>query len=205
MADAKLFVISGPSGAGKGTIVKRILASGEDVYLSVSATTRPPRAEEKDGVDYDFITKPEFQAMVDESGFLEYALVHGNFYGTPKAPVMEQLEAGRDVILEIDVQGAMSVKKSYPNGTFIFILPPSIEELKSRICGRGTESAEDAELRLNKAETEMGYLEYYDYFVMNKNLDEAVNDVLAIMRAGRCSVGDAENASQILKRVKGEL
>ena len=132
MTAARLFIISGPSAVGKGTIVKRILKSDGKVHLSVSATTRNPREGEEEGVSYYFMSDEQFVKAVGEGGFLEHASVHGHYYGTPKAPVMSQLKAGRDVILEIDVQGAMQVKESYPDGVFIFILPPSVDALR---CG----------------------------------------------------------------------
>lgn len=151
---------------GKGTIVKRILKSDGKVHLSVSATTRNPREGEEEGVSYYFMSDEQFVKAVGEGGFLEHASVHGHYYGTPKAPVMSQLKAGRDVILEIDVQGAMQVKESYPDGVFIFILPPSVDALRSRIMHRGTESEEDIQVRLGAAQREMEYLEHYDYYVV---------------------------------------
>lgn len=202
MADAKLFIISGPSAVGKGTIVDRIVQSGEKVHLSVSATTREPRKGEQEGVNYFFMTEDEFRSMIDAGGFLEYASVHGHFYGTPKGPVLEKLAEGCDVILEIDVQGAMQVKESYPDGIFIFILPPSLEELRKRINRRGTESGSDVELRMGKAETEMDYLKRYDYYVVNDDLEEAVDCVYAIMDAEHHSVSDA---AAVLKKIKGEI
>ena len=171
MSEAKLFIISGPSAVGKGTIVKRIIEAEDDIHLSVSATTREPRPGEQDGVSYYFLTDDEFRSKIDASGFLEYASVHGHFYGTPKAPVLEKLKEGYDVILEIDVQGAMKVKESYADGIFIFILPPSLEELRNRIVHRGTESEADIELRMGKAEAEMDYLSHYDYYVVNDDLE----------------------------------
>lgn len=201
MADARLFVISGPSAVGKGTIVSRIVNEDENVHLSVSATTRDPRPGEEDGVSYYFMTDEGFRSRIAEGGFLEYADVHGHFYGTPKAPVMSEMDRGRDVILEIDVQGAMQVKETYPDGIFIFILPPSLAELRSRINSRGTESEADIERRLGKAEAEMAYLEHYDFCVVNDDLEEAVQAVRTIMKAGHYTVDNAEN---ILNRIKGE-
>lgn len=202
MSEAKLFIISGPSAVGKGTIVKRIIEAEDDIHLSVSATTREPRPGEQDGVSYYFLTDDEFRSKIDASGFLEYASVHGHFYGTPKAPVLEKLKEGYDVILEIDVQGAMKVKESYPDGIFIFILPPSLEELRNRIVHRGTESEADIELRMGKAEAEMDYLSHYDYYVVNDDLEDAVASVCAIIEAEHHSVDDAD---AVLKRIKGEI
>lgn len=201
MTAGKLFIISGPSAVGKGTIVKRITDSDENIRVSVSATTREPREGETEGVSYYFMTDGEFQKSVKEGGFLEHASVHGHYYGTPKAPVMSQLEAGYDVILEIDVQGAMQVKESCPEGVFIFILPPSLDELRSRILHRGTESQEDIEIRMNAAEKELEYLPHYDYCVVNEDLDKAVESVKKIMETVHWKVDDAAG---ILKRIKGE-
>ncbi len=201
MSDAKLFVLSGPSGVGKGTIVSEILKEDPDLRLSVSATTRSPRKGETHGVSYYFMTDGEFRAEIEKGGFLEYADVHGHFYGTPKAPVLAELARGRDVLLEIDVQGAMQVKKSYPDGIFIFILPPSLAELRKRIENRGTESREDIELRLGKAVAEMSYLRHYEYFVVNEDLNQAVEDVRAVMRSEHSRIRDAE---KILKKIEEE-
>ena len=200
MTAARLFIISGPSAVGKGTIVKRILKSDGKVHLSVS-TTRNPREGEEEGVSYYFMSDEQFVKAVGEGGFLEHASVHGHYYGTPKAPVMSQLKAGRDVILEIDVQGAMQVKESYPDGVFIFILPPSVDALRSRIMHRGTESEEDIQVRLGAAQREMEYLEHYDYYVVNDDLEKAVDSVKKIMAAEHWKVTDAAG---ILKRIKGE-
>ncbi len=201
MTAGKLFIISGPSAVGKGTIVKRITDSDENIRVSVSATTREPREGETEGVSYYFMTDGEFQKSVKEGGFLEHASVHGHYYGTPKEPVMSQLEEGHDVILEIDVQGAMQVKESCPEGVFIFILPPSLDELRSRILHRGTESQEDIEIRMNAAEKELEYLPHYDYCVVNEDLDKAVESVKKIMETVHWKVDDAAG---ILKRIKGE-
>mgnify|MGYP002538366715 FL=1 len=201
MTAARLFIISGPSAVGKGTIVKRILKSDGKVHLSVSATTRNPREGEEEGVSYYFMSDEQFVKAVGEGGFLEHASVHGHYYGTPKAPVISQLKAGRDVILEIDVQGAMQVKESYPDGVFIFILPPSVDALRSRIMHRGTESEEDIQVRLGAAQREMEYLEHYDYYVVNDDLEKAVDSVKKIMAAEHWKVTDAAG---ILKRIKGE-
>ena len=201
MSEAKLFILSGPSGVGKGTIVSEVLKEDPDIHLSVSATTRSPRKGEVRGVSYYFMEDGDFRSEIEAGGFLEYADVHGHFYGTPKAPVLEKLAEGRDVILEIDVQGAMQVKETYPEGVFIFILPPSLGELRRRIEDRGTESREDIELRLGKAVSEMNYLNRYEYFVINEDLQRAVADVRAVMRAEHCRVRKADD---ILKRIEEE-
>lgn len=202
MPQGRLFVISGPSAVGKGTIVKELMASSENISLSVSATTRGPREGEVDGVHYYFIDDDEFLKRVDEGGFLEHAGVHGHYYGTPKQPVLEKLEQGCDVILEIDVQGAMQVKDSYSSGVFIFILPPSLHELRERINTRGTESEADVELRMGKAMGEIAYLDKYDYFVINDDLEEAVETVKEIMNAEHHRID--EKAASLLEKYKGE-
>lgn len=183
MQKGRLFVISGPSGVGKGTIVHRLRGMSDRIRLSVSATTRSPREGETDGVSYFFMTDGQFGDMVANGGFLEHASVHGHSYGTPKAPVTDALEEGDDIILEIDVQGAMQVKKSFDDGVFIFILPPSMKALAERIRGRGTETDEDIRLRLGKAMEEIRYLRHYDYYVINDELDDAVDLTAAIIRA----------------------
>ena len=201
MSEATLFSLSGPSGVGKGTIVSEVLKEDPGIHLSVSATTRSPRKGEVPGVSYYFMEDAQFRSEIRAGGFLEYADVHGHFYGTPKVPVMEKLAEGKDVILEIDVQGAMKVRETYPDGVFIFILPPSLHELRRRIEERGTESREDIELRLGKAVSEMNYLDRYEYYVVNEDLQGAVADVRAIMRAERCRVRKAED---ILKKIEEE-
>lgn len=202
MPQGRLFVISGPSAVGKGTIVKKIMNSSENVSLSVSATTRGPREGEEHGVHYYFITDDEFLKRVENGGFLEHASVHGHYYGTPKQPVLDKLSAGCDVILEIDVQGAMQVKKSYDSGVYIFILPPSLHELRERINARGAESEADVELRMGKAMAEMSYLDKYDYFVINDDLEEAVETVREIMNAEHHKID--EKAALLLAKYKGE-
>ncbi len=183
--DGKLFVISGPSGAGKGTICSRILEEVEDqqIEISVSMTTRKPRVGEVDGKSYFFATMEEFEANIAKGGFLEYAQVYGNYYGTPKDKVIEKLDQGIDVILEIDIQGALKVKDAYPEGIFIFILPPSMAILRKRLTGRGTDSEEAINLRLGETLKELAYIDKYDYCVVNGELNEAVARVKAILKA----------------------
>lgn len=202
MSEGRLFIISGPSAVGKGTIVKEIMASSENVSLSVSATTRDPREGEINGIHYYFLNDDEFKKKINEGGFLEYASVHGHYYGTPKQPVLDKLAQGCDVILEIDVQGAMQVKKSYEHGTYIFVLPPSLSDLRSRIMTRGTESEADIELRMGKAMGEIEYLDRYDYFVVNDDLEEAIATVKMIMKTEHQRIDGA--ASALLNKYKGE-
>ncbi|MGL5381351.1 guanylate kinase [Clostridium sp.] len=183
-----LIVISGPSGAGKGTICKELLEKNDNLFLSVSATTRNPRVGEVHGVNYYFITKETFMQKIDEEDFLEYAEVYGNCYGTPKSNVENMLEEGKDVILEIDIQGALKVKENFSEGVFIFILPPSMEELKQRIIKRGSETEESLMRRFKSAYQEINYVSKYNYAVVNDTLDVAVSKVEGIIAAEKCRV-----------------
>lgn len=187
-----LIVISGPSGAGKGTICKELI-NREDLWISVSATTRSPRAGEVDGQNYYFLTKEGFAEKIEEGDFLEYAEVYGNFYGTPKSTVIEKLESGKDVILEIDIQGALRVKETYPEGLFIFILPPSMEELKNRIIKRGSETQESLMTRFKSAYKEINFVSKYNYAVVNDEVDLAVTKIQSIITAEKCSVERMKN------------
>lgn len=182
-----LIVISGPSGAGKGTICKDLVSKG-NFYLSVSATTRGPRKGEADGINYFFTTKEAFKQGIENDDFLEYAEVYENYYGTPKSKVMKMIENGMDVILEIDIQGALKVKENYPDGVFIFILPPSMEELKNRIIQRASETPESLMLRFKSAYKEINYVSKYNYAVVNDVVDNAVDKIECIISAERCRV-----------------
>ena len=188
-----LLVVSGPSGAGKGTICKALLNKNDQIKLSVSATTRKPRNGEVHGVNYFFIEKEEFTKMIENGGFLEYAQIYDNFYGTPKAAIIECLEKGQDVILEIEMQGARQIKEVYPEGVFIFVLPPSLEELKSRIVGRGTETQEEIEKRFSCAFEEINQIVNYDYFIVNEDIEKSVSDVEAIICAEKNKVTRYKN------------
>lgn len=198
----KLFIISGPSGAGKGTICKRLVDETK-VEVSVSMTTRQPRAGEVDGKSYYFTTKENFLKEVEAEGFLEWAEVYGNYYGTPKSKLDEKLSAGVDVVLEIDIQGALNVKEVYPEGIFIFILPPSMTELRKRITGRGSETEESLKLRLSQTLKEVSYIDKYDYCVVNDDLDEAVARVKAIVFAEHSRV--SQNIYKLIEQYKEEV
>lgn len=198
----KLFVLSGPSGAGKGTICKKLLEEMEDLALSVSMTTRAPREGETEGISYFFTDKESFEEHIRCGNLLEHAQVYGNYYGTPKEPVIRKLSDGIDVILEIDMQGALKVKENYPDGVFIFILPPSMAELRKRLTGRGTETAEAIELRLGETLKELSYIDKYDYCVVNGVLEEAVARVRAIVVAEHSKV--AFTAEELIASYKEE-
>jgi guanylate kinase len=179
-----LIVISGPSGTGKGTIC-RALCEDKDLWISVSATTREPRAGENEGVNYFFLSRQEFLDKIENDDFFEYAEVYGNYYGTPKWKALEAIYSGKDVLLEIDIQGALKVKQQYPEGVFIFLLPPSMEELKKRIENRGTETLMR---RFKSAYHEMNYVSKYNYAVVNDTVENAVDKIKAILTAEKCRV-----------------
>lgn len=182
-----LVVLSGPSGTGKGTVcgvVRNHL--GDAVRYSISATTRKPRTGEEHGREYFFFTKEEFETLRDQNGFLEWAQVYDNYYGTPRAFVEEVLASGKDCILEIDPQGALQVRKATDEAVLVFIAPPSLEELRSRLTGRGTESAEEVEKRLSCAESELAYRDKYDYIIINDDVETAAAKMEAILLAEKC-------------------
>lgn len=200
-----LTVVSGFSGAGKGTIMKELLAKyGQNYALSISATTRAPRPGETDGVEYFFKSREEFEQMISDGELIEYAQYVGNYYGTPKAYVKKQLEAGRDVILEIEIQGALKVRKQFPDALLLFVTPPSADELKKRLIGRGTESMEVIENRLARALEEAEGLEEYDYLVVNDVLEECVEEVHGIIQNERYRVSrNADNIREMREELKG--
>lgn len=179
MRKGNLFVLSGPSGAGKGTLVKRVLQRIPDAWVSVSATTRQPRPGEVDGKDYFFLDQPRFDELVSQDGFLEWAHVHGNSYGTLRSRVQERMDEGVQVILEIDVQGAFQVKKAMPEAHLIFIEPPSLEELERRLRGRGTETEEVICKRMKTAEVELAQKMEYDVQVINDELERATDELVS--------------------------
>lgn len=177
-----LTVISGFSGAGKGTVVKQLLQE-YDYGLSISATTRSPREGEQDGREYFFKTKEEFEKMIREHQLIEYAQYVGNYYGTPKEYVVQQLEQGKDVILEIEMQGALRVREILPEVNLIFLTPPTVDELERRLVSRGTETAEVIRERMARAKEESAYMKEYDYVVINNDLDECVENVHQLIRS----------------------
>lgn len=180
-----LLVISGPSGVGKGTVCDFLLKDVSDINYSISATTRKKRPLEEHGKNYFFCSVDEFEEMISKGELIEYAKVHGNYYGTPKDFVIDSIKNGKVVILEIDVQGAMQVKNNYPNATFIFILPPDINELRNRIENRSTEDEETINLRMKNAKEEMEYSSEYDYVVINNVVEETVKEIKNIINNER--------------------
>ncbi|SMO47037.1 guanylate kinase [Melghirimyces algeriensis] len=178
-----LVVLSGPSGAGKGTVCSALKEEVPELVYSVSATTRPPRKGEVEGVNYFFKSKEAFQRMINQGELLEWAKYVNNYYGTPRTFVEERLAQGHDVLLEIEVQGAYQVKKVFPEGVFIFLLPPSMEELRARIQGRGTESKDTVEDRMKAAREELGHARYYDYLVVNDKVAKSCQQIHCILEA----------------------
>jgi guanylate kinase len=186
MQKGKTFIISGPSGVGKSTVLKALLEKRPDLYFSVSATTRDPRPDEVDGVHYHFMDVDTFRRRITENDFLEYAEYVGNFYGTPKKYVDEAMNAGRDVILDIEIQGALQVCGKRPETVRIFIAPPSWAELERRLTERGTDSPEKIQKRLLRAKVEFQTAHTYDYFVINDTVETAVAELDAILTAEHC-------------------
>lgn len=198
-----LIVLSGPSGVGKGTVRKELFSQANTNYeYSISMTTRNPREGEVDGVDYFFKSREEFEALIEQGGLLEHAEFVGNYYGTPLAYVNETLDAGRDVFLEIEVQGAKQIREKAPDALFIFLAPPSLSELKSRLVGRGTETADVIAKRIATAEEELEMMSLYDYVVENDEVTNACDKINAIIKAEHCR---RERVEKIyLSMLKGE-
>ena len=192
-----LLVVSAPSGCGKGTILGEILKD-DSFYYSLSAPTRAPREGEQDGVNYHFITKEEFEQRIAQGGMLEYAQYCGNYYGTPKKEVEQMRDAGRDVILEIEVEGAMKVRALCPDAVFLFIAPPSVEELRRRLNKRGTEAAEVIEERVSQAARELSYADRYDYIIVNGELEKAIQDFRTVVRAEKLRTKTGNKIDEVL-------
>ena len=186
MYKGKTFIISGPSGVGKSTVLHELFKGRDDLYFSISATTREPREGEENGVHYHFVDVKRFQELIEEDALLEYAEYVGNFYGTPKKFVDKAMSEGKDVILDIEVQGALQVSAKRPDTVRIFIAPPSWDELERRLKGRGTDSEEKIRKRLLRAKAELQTADVYDYFVINDSVEQAVRELSAIMLAEHC-------------------
>ncbi|MCM1523256.1 MAG: guanylate kinase [Ruminococcus sp.] len=184
MAEGLLIVVSAPSGCGKGTVLSKVLEN-DGFYYSVSATTRRPREGEVNGVNYHFMDKPSFEELIAGGGMLEYAQYCGNYYGTPAKAVTDKLKEGKNVLLEIEVRGAMRIREKCPGAVLVFIMPPSLDVLRSRLEKRGTEAPEVIEKRIGEAQREIECARSYDYIVVNDDLDTAVGDLLAVVRAER--------------------
>ncbi len=188
MTEGILLIISGPSGVGKGTVCRHLLTIRDNLKLSVSTTTRPPRPAETEAVEYNFTSQSRFQEMIEAGAFLEWAVVHDHYYGTLLATVNDSLARGEDLILEIDVQGAEQVRVKASGSVSVFLAPPSLKALEERITGRGTESAAKIELRLSTARHEMNLFHHYDYVVVNDTVEEAAALISAVLDAERCKV-----------------
>lgn len=196
-----LLVLSGPSGSGKGTVSEALMKNNGDIIFSTSVTTRTPRPGEVNGENYFFVTREEFEKMVENDELLEHAFVHTNYYGTPKQFVFDEIEKGEIVLLEIDVQGALQVKKKYKEAVFIFLIPPTMDELKSRLVKRDTETEDEIETRYRNAFRELDFVGEYDYFVINDVIDNAVKDIETIIAAEKLRVKRHKN---IKKEVQAE-
>lgn len=197
-----LIVVSGFSGAGKGTLMNRLIQEYDNYALSISATTRAPRAGEEDGREYFFIDKREFEKRIDAGGFIEYACYCDNYYGTPKDYVQKQLEAGKNVVLEIEIQGAMKIKKLFPMALLLFVMPPDVAELERRLNGRGTETFEVMDKRIRRAAEEAEGIEDYDYILINDDLETCVKQLHEIVEAARCT---PYRNKEFIENIRAEL
>ncbi|NLP18752.1 MAG: guanylate kinase [Firmicutes bacterium] len=188
MTEGILLVISGPSGVGKGTLCKALREGFSELCYSISATTRAPRPGEQNGVEYLFLSPEEFEAKIERDEFLEWAFVYENYYGTPRVPVEEALKKGKDIVLEIDMQGALQIKERFPEAVFVYLLSPSLEEQRRRIERRGTENPENMNSRLEAVKEELKHLNWYDYVIVNDEIADGVDKLKSIITAEKCRV-----------------
>ena len=200
MKKGTFFVLSGPSGSGKGTVLKEVFRKSDRIVYSVSATSRSPRAGEVDGINYYFKSREEFETLIKADAFIEYTETDGNYYGTLKSEVEKAIENGKNIILEIDPVGARNVRAHYPDAVLMFLVAPDLEVLSSRLSGRGSESAETFKIRHDAALSEMENATLYDYVVVNDFVERAADDILAIIRAENLRT---KNSIEILSRIKG--
>jgi guanylate kinase len=194
-------ILSAPSGAGKTTLCRGIVKLHPEIYYSISVTSRPPRANEKDGQDYHFVPVKEFERMLEQGELIEWAMVHDNYYGTPRKQIEDRLNAGQDVIMDIDTVGARSIKKLYTQAVSIFVLPPTFEELKKRLMGRATDSEEVISKRLNRAKLELQEIGDFEYWLINDRFEEAVKTVASIIEAERCRL-ERYNRDEVITVIK---
>ncbi len=200
-----LIVVSGFSGAGKGTLMKKLVQEYDDYALSISATTRDPRPGEENGREYFFLKKEEFKQKIAENGLIEYARYCDNYYGTPRAYVEKQLADGKDVILEIEIQGALKVRKQYPDALLLFVMPPGAEELRRRLEGRGTETQDVIDKRMHRAREEAESIEEYEYIVVNDDLETCVRELHAIIKAAHNTpLRNKDFIEKMRKELEGE-
>lgn len=200
MKKGTFFVLSGPSGSGKGTVLKEVLRKSDRIVYSVSATSRSPRAGEVDGINYYFKSREEFETLIKADAFIEYTETYGNYYGTLKSEVEKAIENGKNIILEIDPVGARNVRAHYPDAVLMFLVAPDLEVLSSRLSGRGSENAETFKIRHDAALSEMENATLYDYVVVNDFVERAADDILAIIRAENLRT---KNSIEILSKIKG--
>lgn len=202
MKKGLLIVVSGPSGVGKGTVCKALIERQKDIFLSVSATTRPPREGEREGINYYYLSAKDFSERIAKGGFLEYARYVDNYYGTPKEEVFQKLEQGIDVLLEIELQGALQVKETCPEALFVFLLPPDMKVLQERIVNRGTEDEKTIEKRMIQAREELKYIEKYHYMVINEEIQRAVEETLCIIEAEKHRI---ERNHEMIEQIRRSL
>ncbi|QLI80670.1 guanylate kinase [Chitinibacter fontanus] len=204
MAKGNLFVVTAPSGAGKTTLVAALLAADANVQLSISYTTRQPRAGEVNGKDYHFVERAEFERMINAGELLEHAEVYGNYYGTSQVWINEVIQNGRDILLEIDWQGAQQVRRLFPEAIGLFVLPPSLETLESRLRNRGKDSEEVIAKRMAVAREECSHVDEFDYVIVNEHIDDAVRDIVAVVRAQRLTLaGQSLRHTALISSLKG--